>query len=124
MKLRVLKAPLAVIQLKPDAEVPQWIWKSGFYSLTRTQDELSIFCEEAVVPAEVTSTPGWRAFHVVGHIDFELTGMISSLAVPLAARQISIFSISTYDTDYMVVRSEMLNDAIEVLMRAGHEFVE
>ncbi len=121
MRLKLLAAELGVVQCKPDDDIPAWVWKSPFYSITRTQDELSIFAEADAIPPEVDAGRGWRALYVVGHIPIELSGVLASLVMPLASRQISIFSISTYDTDYMLVPSDRLEDAIDVLSRAGHE---
>ena len=123
MRLHVLEEPLAVVRLQPETPVPQWVFQSRFFSVTKTDDELSIFCEERVVPSEVEGTGGWRAFRVAGQIAFELSGVISGLTLPLAAKQISLFSISTHDTDYLVVREDRLEDAIDVLQRTGHQFV-
>lgn len=123
MELKILPYPLSVVRLEPSTPLPEWVFESEFFSLTRTDDELSIFCESRVVPQETPAVRGWRCFRVVGQIDLELTGILSSLAMPLATRQISIFSISTHDTDYMVLQEKCLNDAVDVLVRAGHVFV-
>lgn len=123
MKLALLEAPLSVIHFSSQNPIPEWVWSSRFYSITRTSDELSIFCETACIPHSEDAAHGWRAFRVVGSLDFSMNGIISSLSLPLAAKQISIFSISTYDTDYMVVLEERLADAMDVLRRAGHQFV-
>lgn len=123
MKLELLDADLAVIRLDPGNSIPEWVWSSGFYSITRTESELSIFCEARVIPLNESANSGWRAMRVVGTLDFSLIGIISSLTMPLAAKQISVFSISTHDTDYLVVREERLDDAVDVLRRAGHQFI-
>lgn len=121
MRLKLLSAELGVVHYEPDANIPAWVWKSPFFSITRTADELSIFCETAVVPENESVAGGWRALFVVGPISLELYGVLASLAMPLASRQISIFSISTHDTDYLLVPADRLEDAIDVLRRAGHE---
>jgi hypothetical protein len=123
MKLQLLESELAVIRRQPSDPIPDWVWQASFCSVTKTDDELSIFCSVDVVPETEKATAGWRAFRVVGTIDFEIIGIISSLTMPLAAKQISVFSISTHDTDYLVVPDERLNDAIDVLQRSGHQFV-
>lgn len=121
MKLSLLPQRLAVIRLQPDGPIPAWAQAGEFFSITRTADELSIFCDSASMPDQPGKIDGWRAIRVVGQLDLQLTGIISQLAVPLAAKQIPIFSISTHDTDYMLVREPQLDDAIHVLRRAGHE---
>jgi hypothetical protein len=124
MLLQLLPYELSVCRFDPGKPVPDWAWEARFVSVTRTEEELSIFCDSAVVP-EGEAAPGvWRAFRVAGQLDLELPGIISQLAVPLAARQISIFSLSTHDTDYMVVGEHQFQDACEVLRRAGHTLEE
>jgi len=123
MKLQLLESDLAVIRRAATDPIPEWVWSSRFYSITRTDEELSIFCEARVVPLNESGNSGWRAMRVVGTLDFSLIGIISSLTMPLAAKQISVFSISTHDTDYLVVREDRLDDAVDVLRRAGHQFI-
>lgn len=121
MLLSLLPQQLAVARLEPLSEIPEWAMQGSFYSITRTNDELSIFCESQSVPDDMDKSAGWRAFRVAGQLDLDLTGIISQLAVPLAAKQIPIFSISTHDTDYILVQDFQLEDALDVLRRAGHE---
>jgi len=123
MNLHLLDFELGVLHLEPDATIPDFVWDSPFYSITRTPDELSLFVAAECIPDSIEATCDWRAFHVVGHLDFEVVGIISGLTMPLAAKQISVFSISTHDTDYLVVPSNRLEDTIDVLTRAGHRFV-
>ena len=121
MLLHLLPQTLAVMRLDPDAEIPDWAWQGQFFSITRTDEEISIFCDSASMPENPAKIDGWRAFRVAGQLDLQLTGIISQLAVPLAAKQIPVFSISTHDTDYMLVRQDQLEDALDVLRRAGHQ---
>ena len=88
-------------------------------AIVRTAEELSIVCAEQAVPAGVTCQRGWRGLKVAGPLDFALTGVLASLAGPLAEAGVSIFAISTYDTDYLFVREEQLGTAIDALRRAG-----
>lgn len=122
MLLNLLPQRLAVLRLDPDATIPEWSSKAAFYSITRTPDEISIFCDSEVIPDHPEKIDGWRAFRVAGQLELSMTGVISTLAMPLAAKQIPVFSISTHDTDYMLVRENQLEDAIDVLRRAGHKF--
>lgn len=122
MQLRLLDFPLSVLRLQPEDAIPAFVWKSPFFSITRTASELSVFLASEVLPPEVGAVGGWRAFYVVGNLDMSLTGIISGLTMPLAAKQISVFSISTHDTDYLLVPADRLEDAIDVLGRAGHLF--
>ena len=90
--------------------------------MTRTASELSIVCRDASVPASVTANRGWRAIAVDGTLDFALTGVLAALAAPLAAAGVSIFAMSTYDTDYVLVKQDTLDDAVAALRAAGHRF--
>ncbi|HEV8022181.1 MAG TPA: ACT domain-containing protein [Candidatus Lustribacter sp.] len=123
MELHVLDETLALARLAADAEVPSWVAGRDFLSVVRTPFELSIVCRNDAVPATHTEVQrGFRALAVVGTLDFALTGIVASLAAPLAAAGISIFGISTYDTDHILVREDRLADAKTVLAAAGHTF--
>jgi hypothetical protein len=123
LRLATLTDPLAVCRLAADDPFPAWLPASGFVSITRTADELSVVCAQDAVPAGVRCEPGWRALAVAGPLDFGLTGILASLTAPLAEAGISIFAISTFDTDYVLVKAERLDDAAEVLRRAGHDLL-
>jgi hypothetical protein len=121
MELHVLDETLAIARLAGDAAVPPWVAGRDFLAVIRTQRELSIVCRDDAVPATHTEVErGFRALAVVGTLDFALTGIVASLAAPLAASGISIFGMSTYDTDHILVREDRLADAIAVLAAAGH----
>jgi uncharacterized protein len=122
LTLSVLPETLAVCRLGPDAALPAWAGAGDFRAVTRTATELSIVCRDASVPAAVTANRGWRAIAVDGTLDFALTGVLAALASPLAAAGVSIFAISTYDTDYLLVKEETLAEAIAALSAAGHRF--
>jgi hypothetical protein len=119
--LTVLPFTLAVCRMPPNSPLPVWAAETRLLSLTRTEDELSLVCEEALVPAGVQCEPGWRALKVAGPLDFSLTGVLSSLLAPLAQAGVSIFAISTYDTDYLLVKEADLNEAVAALRGAGHQ---
>jgi hypothetical protein len=123
MKLHLLDLELGVIRLEPTDPIPDYVWDSPFYSITRTASELSLFLGADCIPASVEASREWRALHVVGSLDFEVSGIISGLTLPLAAKQISVFSISTYETDYLVVPANRVEDTMEILKSAGHQFV-
>jgi hypothetical protein len=92
--------------------------------MTRTPDELSVVTDEAAVPADVRAEPGWRAIQVAEQLDFGLTGILASLAYPLARSGISLFAVSTFDTDYLLVKEDRLRDALTTLQAAGHTIIE
>jgi hypothetical protein len=124
MQLEAIEVRLAVCRLDAGADVPSWVDQSaGFASVTRTMDELSIVCARDVVPEDVPMEGPWRAFRVRGPIVMTLIGVVASLANPLAEAGISIFAISTFDTDYILVHEADFDAARVELARAGHSFV-
>ena len=120
LNLTVLPGDFAICRLPADTLVPEWAMQGDFYAVTRTQDELSIVCAQEYVPGEVKHEAGWACLQVQGPLDFSLTGILASLASPLAVAGISLFAISTFDTDYLLVRREALAQAIDALLEAGH----
>ncbi len=120
LELTLLPDRFAVSRLAADAPIPGWATQGAFFSITRTRDELSVVCELSRVPAGVQSQPGWRVFKVHGPFVLSEIGVLSALAAPLAAAEISLFAVSTFDTDYLLVASETLLAAIAALERAGH----
>ncbi|MGH9870715.1 MAG: ACT domain-containing protein [Candidatus Polarisedimenticolia bacterium] len=118
--LELLPGACAVARLGPGAEVPRWAGGGPFVSITRTGDELSIVCPEAAVPHDVTAQRGFRCLRVVGPLDFGVVGVLASLTGPLARAGISIFTVSTYDTDYLLLRESDLERAAATLTEAGH----
>ncbi|MGP0074647.1 MAG: ACT domain-containing protein [Bryobacteraceae bacterium] len=117
--LRLLHGELAIFQLPPDAASLPWLSFSArpLVSVTRTAHELSVVCPLSEVPDGMACEPGWRAFVVEGKQDFSAVGILSSILSPLAGAGISIFSISTFDTDYILVRIEVLEKARTVLRK-------
>jgi uncharacterized protein len=101
--------------------VPSWADGPGLVSITRTAEELSIVCATARVPLGVRVQGGWRAFQLHGPIPFSETGVLSSLLAPLAAVRVSIFAVSTFDTDYVLVPEGQLDAAARALADAGHD---
>jgi hypothetical protein len=120
MKLTILGAPVAVCRLAANAAVPAWA-RGALMSITRTTDELSIVCDDDAVPHDVQAERGWRALKLEGPIPFEMTGVAAALLKPLAEAHISIFLISTYDTDYLLLKAETFARAVDVLRAAGYD---
>lgn len=123
LTLRVLPGRLAVARLEPKAPVPDWAVLGGFTTITRTADELSCVCEEAGVPQDARAERGYRAVKVEAILEFALVGIVASLATPLARARVSIFVVSTHDTDYLLVREEKLVQAVRVLRSEGHRVI-
>lgn len=110
----------AICRLEAESPVPVWAGGSGFLSVTRTQNELSVVCKEAVVPEGVHAERNRRLMQIEGPLAFTLAGVLASVAAPLANAGISIFAVSTYDTDYLLVSEQDLQQAIQALEAAGH----
>lgn len=120
LSLVVMKDTFSLCRLPPETAIPAWAVQSKWHSLTRTHDELSIACPSACVPEGVICEKDWRCIQVGGPLGFTLVGILASLVTPLAAVNVSIFSISTFDTDYIFVKSRDLELAIQTLSREGH----
>ena len=118
--LTILPFPLAVCRLEASCNIPAWAAAGPFFAITRTSEELSIVCEERLVPEGTRLEGGWRALKVEGPLDFSLTGILARLAAVLAQAEVSIFAISTFDTDYILVRQERLSAAADALRNAGY----
>ena len=125
LSLRVVRPTLAIVRLPPGSELPAWAGESGeFLSLTRTPDETSVVCDVRCVPESVRAERDYRGLRVEGTVPFQATGVLASLAVPLADAGVPIFVVSTFDTDYVLVRDEKISTAIRVLREAGHSVSE
>lgn len=122
-RLSVLPGRYAVCRLEPGAPVPSGVLDAAFASVTRTSDELSVVCPEGLAPAGSRVEPGWRAIRLHGPFDFALTGILASVASPLAAAGIGIFALATFDTDFVLVKDADLARALEALRAAGHELL-
>jgi uncharacterized protein len=120
MRFTILPDLFAICRLPPDAEPPNWAMSGEFCSVTRAPGELSVVCRQSQVPSGVLSSPEWRCLRVHGPMDLALTGVLASLARPLAQAGIAIFAVSTYDTDYLLVKAADLDQALLALTGAGH----
>jgi hypothetical protein len=110
-----MEQQLAICRLQGNAALPGWVPGKGFWSVTRSEEEVSIVADERRIPDGVEADKGWRAFRVKGTLDLTMTGILSSLLHPLAEAGISVFTISTYLTDYLLVKAESYEDAQRVL---------
>jgi hypothetical protein len=120
LELSLLPERFAISRLAADSSIPAWATQGPFFSVTRTSDELSIVTELSRVPVGIRSQPGWCALKVRGPFVLSEVGVLSALAAPLAEAKISLFAVSTFDTDYLLVAFETLSPAIAALERAGH----
>ncbi len=126
LTLSVLAGGYAICRLAPDATIPTWAHADttgadSFLSITRTGAELSVVCPQASVPPDTTAERDWRCLRVEGPFDLTTdTGVLAALAVPLANVGAGIFTVSTYDTDYLLVHDANLDRAVAALTAAGH----
>ena len=117
--LEVLAGNYVICRLEPGESVPEWAG-GEFVSVTHTQDELSIVCRNQDVPDDVQRETGWRCLRVAGKLDFSLVGVIAKITAILADTEVSTFVISTFDTDYLLVRELDLDRSIAALKEAGY----
>jgi uncharacterized protein len=120
LNLTVMEEIFGVCRLPPGSLTPDWAIHGPFVSVTTTQDETSIVCLQELVPQGTTVERDWRCIKVEGPLAFTQIGLLAALLAPLAEAQISIFAISTYDTDYLLLKEQNLESAIDALTQAGH----
>jgi len=123
LTLTVFPEELAVCRLPAAASLPHWVDTAGLTAVTWTADETSIVCRAEIVPEGIVADGPWRAFMVAGPLDVGLTGILLSIAQPLADAGVGIFTVSTYDTDYVLVKQESLATAIAALCDYGHQIL-
>ena len=121
MRLTLLPGRFAVCRLDARAPVPTGLGDArGFVSITRTADELSIVCAEAAAPPGAVTEAGWKCLALQGPIPFTATGILSALLAPQAEAKVGIIAVSTYDTDYVLLKEAQLGEAVAALERAGY----
>ncbi len=120
LRLLVVDGTFAVCRLAADVPLPPWATGGKFSSVTRTADELSVVCREGDVPAGVACERGWRCLRVAGSMPFTVVGVLAALTRPVAEAGISLFAISTFDTDYMLVKATDFDATVNALRCYGH----
>lgn len=123
MQLEILNNKLKVVKLNTNEAVPEIVFKQSFYSITKTDEELSIVVDEDINIQSDIVEYNWRAIKIVGTLDFSLIGILSRISTILAQAKISIFAISTYNTDYVLLKENQLEKAIEVLKQNNYEII-
>ena len=118
--LSLLPDQYVILKLAVDAGTPRWAANGEFFSITRTSDELSIVIAFRNVPAQMQGESKWRALKVHGPFALTEVGVLAALAAPLSEAAISIFVISTYDTDYLLINEQQCDAAISALQNKGH----
>lgn len=120
LTLKLLQGHYTIVQLPADEPVPRWAQGQEFMAIVRTSDEFSVVCETESVPDDVRSERGWRVLGVIGVLDFSLVGILADLSNQLASAGVSIFVVSTFNTDYILVKQNQLRNALVALRQAGH----
>ena len=115
IKMEAVPGKFAICKIKTQLSIPYWATSSSLLSVTRYQDEFSIVAEENVVPPNVESNGGWSAMRVQGVLDFSQVGILAAITKKLADAEISVFAVSTFNTDYILVKSENFEKALQIL---------
>ena len=113
--LRLLEDTYGVCRLQKNDLIPSWVFQGEFYSITKTDDELSIVCLQNNIPENIQCETDWNILKIQGPLDFSLIGILSKISTLMAENKISIFAVSTYDTDYILVKKEKIENAISIL---------
>lgn len=117
----IIKGRWAILKLAANQEIPSWaLTHTDFLSITRTRDELSIVCLEELLPSGYQRDSDWALLKLHGPFALDQIGVLSSMTVPLAQAGVGIFTISTFDTDYILVKATQLQIACKALIAAGH----
>jgi|ASRL01.1.fsa_nt_gi hypothetical protein len=119
LKLKLLNNIYGVCRLEHTEPIPEWATRDQYFSITKTPEELSIVCAEKNIPERIRYEGNWRQFKVEGILDFSLVGILSSLATLMAQNDISIFVISTFNTDYILVKNSNVNKAVDIFKENG-----
>jgi hypothetical protein len=122
LDLSILEDIFTIHRFPPGQQIPEQIYESQFFSISKTENELSIVCSSSISLDSESSEPDWSCMKVLGTLNFSLTGILADISAVLAKAEVSIFAISTFDTDYILVKSEKLSAAHEALEKAGCTF--
>ena len=112
----------AVVRLDPDAPLPGWASAGAgdFFSITRTDDELSVVCRQERVPAGVVGSADWSCMKLVGPFAFDDAGIVAAVTSTIARAGLGVFVVSTYDTDHLLVKAADFDAAVSALLADGH----
>jgi uncharacterized protein len=122
MNFEVLEAKYAIYRFGNESVLPDWIYSSGFYSITKTKDEISVVAvQNNLISSNILCNKDWRIIKILGPLDFSLVGIIAEISAIFKKKKISIFTISTYDTDYFLIKQKDLDIAIQALNKNDHK---
>ncbi len=123
LRLRVLPEVYAICSFPPDAAFPDWPYNPNILSVTKTPQETTLVCEESHVPGDCKKSENFKCIKVEGRFDLDAVGVLASIAGPLAQNKISLYVISTFDTDYVLIHAENVDKAVSCLEKFGHTFI-
>ena len=123
LELRTISGQFGICKLQPGDSIPSWAISGKFWSVTRTDAGISVVCSQENMPQGVEAERNWRVLEVVGPLSFEMVGYLLSLAMPLAEAGVSIYSVSTFETDLILIQEESFEIACRALTKAGHKIV-
>jgi hypothetical protein len=124
IQLKILTGTFNIYQLKPEEEIPFAVYSCNFYSITKTNNELSVITDQVIHIPFAKSSPDWKGFKVDGILDFSLTGIIHDITKPLKENGISVFVLSTYNTDYIFVKADSFAKSIQILANTETILIE
>lgn len=124
LTMKLLRESYGVCRLAQGEAIPDWATMGDFFSITKTDDELSLVCEMKNIPEDILCEGNWRVLKVEGPLDFALVGILSSISQVLADCSVSIFALSTYDTDYILIKEKDRVTAVNALSGANYKVVE
>ena len=124
LTLKHVPGTFAICRLAAGTPLPHWFHPGGFSSVSWTDAEVSITCDESQVPDDVQCDRGWQCLMLQGPFAFDQTGILLQILAPLASAKIGIFAVSTFDTDYVLVKDHHFEDAKKVLIERGHALID
>jgi hypothetical protein len=123
LELRTISGQFGICKLQSGASIPSWAISGKFWSVTRTETEISVVCPQENMPQGTEAERNWRVLEVAGPLSFEMVGVLLSLAALLAEAGVSIYSVSTFETDLILIREESFEIACRALTKAGHKII-
>ena len=120
--LSILEETYIIHKLDQSTNLPEELIECEFYSLSNSQEEMSLVCPEQILIQSENNSPNWKFLKVAGPLDLNLTGILAGLSDTLAKAKISIFAISTFETDYVLIQKQVLETAKSALKSAGYQF--
>ena len=122
MNFEVLEASYAIYRFVTGSELPEWVYSSGFYSITKTKDEISVVTvQNDLISSDIVCNKDWRIIQIEGPLDFSLVGIIADISAIFKSKKISIFTLSTYNTDYFLIKQKDLDIGIQSLIENDHK---